>query len=133
MLVQQLLHRLSREIGRPVPRVEAGALEALQGHTWPGNIRELRNVLERAMLAAGSGAPVLRAGDLRLTASARRSASAPIPPTAETLKEVEWLHIQRVLEEEKGSVGRASKRLGIPRSSLYQKLKLREAAPGANS
>jgi DNA-binding NtrC family response regulator len=130
LLVQQLLHRLSREIGRPVPRVEADALEALQGHTWPGNIRELRNVLERAMLAAGSGAPVLRPGDLRLTASARRSALAPIPPTAETLKEVEWLHIQRVLEEEKGSVGRASKRLGIPRSSLYQKLKLRDAGGG---
>jgi DNA-binding NtrC family response regulator len=130
MLVQQLLQRLSREIGRPIPRVEAGALEALQGHTWPGNIRELRNVLERAMLAAGSGAQVLRAGDLRLTASTRRSASVQIPATAETLKEVEWLHIQRVLEEEKGSVGRASKRLGIPRSSLYQKLKLRDAAGG---
>jgi DNA-binding NtrC family response regulator len=127
MLVQQLLQRLSREIGRPIPRVESDALDALTAHTWPGNIRELRNVLERAMLAAGSGSPVLRAGDLRLTASTRRSASSvPIPPTAETLKEVEWLHIQRVLEEEKGSVGRASKRLGIPRSSLYQKLKLRE-------
>jgi DNA-binding NtrC family response regulator len=128
MLVQQLLQRLSREIGRPIPRVENDALEALQAHTWPGNIRELRNVLERAMLAAGSGAPVLRASDLRLTASTRRSAAAAtMPPAAETLKEVEWLHIQRVLEEEKGSVGRASKRLGIPRSSLYQKLKLREA------
>ena len=45
---------------------------------------------------------------------------------ARTLKETEWLHIQRVLEEEKGSVGRAAKRLGVPRSSLYQKLKLRE-------
>jgi DNA-binding NtrC family response regulator len=134
MLVQQLLNRLSREIGRPVPRIEADALEALQTHTWPGNIRELRNVLERAMLAAGAGgSPVLRAGDLRLTASTRRSAlSVQVPAMAETLKEVEWLHIQRVLEEEKGSVGRASKRLGIPRSSLYQKLKLRDT-PTASS
>jgi len=119
-LVQQLLHRLSREIGRPVPRVEADALEALTAHAWPGNIRELRNVLERAMLATSS---VLRVSDLRLVAAVRRSTA---PPAAETLKEVEWLHIQRVLEEEKGSVGRASKRLGIPRSSLYQKLKLRD-------
>ncbi len=129
MLVQQLLGRLSREIGRPVPRLEPDAVEALQAHAWPGNIRELRNVLERAMLAATS--PVLRAGDLRLSAVPRRSAALSVPPAAETLKEVEWLHIQRVLEEEKGSVGRASKRLGIPRSSLYQKLKLREA--GGNS
>jgi transcriptional regulator with PAS, ATPase and Fis domain len=119
-LVQQLLHRLSREIGRPIPRLEADALEALQAHAWPGNIRELRNVLERAMLAASS--PVLRSGDLRLNAAPRRSAplaaAAAIPASAETLKEVEWFHIQRVLDEEKGSVGRASKRLGIPRSSL---------------
>ena len=118
--------------GRPIPRVENDALDALTAHTWPGNIRELRNVLERSMLAAGTGSPVLRAGDLRLTASTRRAASAPVPATAETLKEVEWLHIQRVLEEEKGSVGRASKRLGIPRSSLYQKLKVRDTT-GANS
>jgi DNA-binding NtrC family response regulator len=123
MLVQQLLQRLSREIGRPIPRVEPEALEALQAHAWPGNIRELRNVLERAMLAATS--PLLRPGDLRLSTAPRRSAALALP-MAETLKEVEWLHIQRVLEEEKGSVGRASKRLGIPRSSLYQKLKLRE-------
>ncbi len=129
MLVQQLLGRLSREIGRAVPRIEADALDALQAHAWPGNIRELRNVLERAMLSATT--PQLRASDLRLNAAPRRPAPAAMPATAETLKEVEWLHIQRVLEEENGSVGRASKRLGIPRSSLYQKLKLRDA--GGNS
>jgi ActR/RegA family two-component response regulator len=70
-----------------------------------------------------------------LNAAPRRSAplaaAATIPASAETLKEVEWLHIQRVLDEEKGSVGRASKRLGIPRSSLYQKLKLRDAGPNS--
>ena len=119
-LVQQLLQRLSREIGRPVPRVEQDALDALAAHPWPGNIRELRNVLERTMLVATS--PTLRASDLRLNTSARKTPA----PAVETLKEVEWLHIQRVLQEEKGSVARASKRLGIPRSSLYQKLKLRD-------
>jgi DNA-binding NtrC family response regulator len=120
-LVQQLLHRLAREIGRPVPRVETDALDALAAHTWPGNIRELRNVLERAILVATS--PTLRASDLRLNTSARKTAA----PAVDTLKDVEWHHIQRVLQEEKGSVARASKRLGIPRSSLYQKLKLRDA------
>jgi DNA-binding NtrC family response regulator len=120
-LVQQLLHRLSREIGRPVPRLDQDALDALAAHPWPGNIRELRNVLERAMLVATS--PTLRPSDLRLNASVRKAAA----PAVDTLKEIEWLHIQRVLQEEKGSVARASKRLGIPRSSLYQKLKLRDA------
>jgi DNA-binding NtrC family response regulator len=119
-LVQQLLPRLAREIRRPLPVVEPDAMDALVAHSWPGNIRELHNVLERAILVASS--PVLRPADLRLNAAARKPASAPNG----TLKEVEWLHIQRVLEEEKGSVGRAAKRLGIPRSSLYQKLKLRD-------
>ena len=131
---QQLLEPTvaRRSAGRAAPRRRRGAQRSRR-YAWPGNIRELRNVLERAMLAASS--PVLRSVDLRLSASPRRSlpamAAATIPVTAETLKEVEWLHIQRVLDEEKGSVGRASKRLGIPRSSLYQKLKLRDA--GGNS
>jgi DNA-binding NtrC family response regulator len=119
-LVQQLLHRLGREIGRPVPRVEPEALDALALHPWPGNIRELRNVLERALLVTTS--PTLRAVDLRLNTSIRKASA----PAVDTLKDVEWHHIQRVLQEEKGSVARASKRLGIPRSSLYQKLKLRD-------
>jgi transcriptional regulator of acetoin/glycerol metabolism len=77
-------------------------------------------VLERALLVATS--PMLRASDLRLNTSVRKTAA----PAVDTLKDVEWHHIQRVLQEEKGSVARASKRLGIPRSSLYQKLKLRD-------
>jgi DNA-binding NtrC family response regulator len=124
-LVQQLLPQLAREIRRPAPVVDADAMDALVAHSWPGNIRELRNVLERAILVAAS--PVLRPADLRLNAVSRKSSPAPNG----TLKDVEWHHIQRVLEEEKGSVGRAAKRLGIPRSSLYQKLKLRD--PQASS
>jgi DNA-binding NtrC family response regulator len=119
-LAQQILQQLALEIRQPVPQLDANTMDALVAHSWPGNIRELRNVLERAMLVATS--PVLRPSDLRLNAAVRRPASA----TLGTLKETEWLHIQRVLEEEKGSVGRAAKRLGVPRSSLYQKLKLRE-------
>ena len=121
-LVQQLLQQLSREIRRPLPRIDADAMDALLAHTWPGNIRELRNVLERAMLVTTS--PALRLADLRLNTSIRRAAAAA---DGGTLKELEWRHIQRVLEEEQGSVARASQRLGIPRSSLYQKLKVRDA------
>jgi len=117
-----LLQELAREIRRPVPRIDPDAEEALVTHSWPGNVRELRNVLERAMLVATS--PVLHRSDLRLNATVRRS--SPSPNTG-TLREMEWVYIQRVLDEEKGSVGRAAKRLGIPRSSLYQKLKLHDA------
>ncbi|HZT78435.1 MAG TPA: sigma-54 dependent transcriptional regulator [Vicinamibacterales bacterium] len=126
MLADQIVQQLAREIGHPAPRIEADAIDALVAHSWPGNIRELRNVLERALLVTKSGP--LRADDLRLNAGARRPAAAT---EMETLREVEWQHIQRVLAEEKGSVGRASKRLGIPRSSLYDKLKLRDERPAS--
>ena len=50
ILTSVLLERLAREVGRPVPRLTERALRRLQGYAWPGNIRELRNVLERALI-----------------------------------------------------------------------------------
>jgi DNA-binding NtrC family response regulator len=95
------------------------ALDALQAYPWPGNVRELRNVLERAAVLAPG--PVLGPADLVFDVRARRAAG--VDDSALTLAEVERRHIERVL----GLVGRrvqaAAERLGIPRSTLYQKLK----------
>ena len=120
-LTAQLLQRLARDIRRPALHLDADAEAALMAHTWPGNVRELRNVLERAMLLASP--PAIRRSDLRLSAVNGRAGQAP----AGTLQEVEWQHIQRVLQEEGGSVTRAARRLGIPRSTLYQKLKVHDS------
>lgn len=122
-LTVQLLQQLARDIRRPAVRLEGDAEEALVAHSWPGNVRELRNVLERAMLLTPSG--IIRRSDLRLgtpNGNGRPAASAGTG----TLQEVEWQHIQRVLQDEGGNVGRAAQRLGIPRSTLYQKLKVHE-------
>jgi DNA-binding NtrC family response regulator len=95
------------------------AERALAAHPWPGNIRELRNVLERAVLL--SGRTLLAAGDLQLP---RASAAAPpADDSSLTLRELERRHIEAVLREERGHVERAARRLGIPRSSLYVKIK----------
>jgi len=125
-LTTQLMQRLARDIRRPVPQLEPDAEEALVNHSWPGNVRELRNVLERAMLLASS--PVIRRADLRLSTAGQRT-GAPSGPTS--LKEIEWAHIRRVLEDESGNVTRAATLLGIPRSTLYQKLKLQESRKGS--
>src|SRR4029453_11109298 len=98
--------------------LSAEALEALKDYAWPGNIRELRNVLERAVLLCGGRA--LGRADLRFEA---RAAPDPVVDTTLTLSEMEGRHIERVLEEERGRVEVAAQRLGIPRSSLYQKIK----------
>ncbi len=120
-LTAQLLQQLARDIRRPALHLDADAEAALVAHAWPGNVRELRNVLERAMLLATP--PAIRRGDLRLGAANGR----PTQVDGDTLEEVEWQHIQRVLQEEGGSVSRAAQRLRIPRSTLYQKLKVHDA------
>jgi DNA-binding NtrC family response regulator len=91
----------------------------LKEYLWPGNIRELRNVLERAVLLSGSS--VLGADDLyfdKLLAS-----EAEFSDSNMTLLEIEKHHIQRIIREEEGRIEQAARRLGIPRSSLYQKVK----------
>jgi DNA-binding NtrC family response regulator len=122
-LAAQLLQQLARDVRRAPARLDAEAEAALIAHPWPGNVRELRNVLERAILLTQS--EVLRCADLRLDRAkpAGRPAAAA---AAGTLDDAGWVHIQRALDDEQGHVGRAALRLGIPRSTLYQKLKARD-------
>jgi PAS domain S-box-containing protein len=125
VIARDMLARLSRELGRPRLDLTPDAEAALRTYAWPGNLRELRNVLERAVLLSSS--PVLRPGDLQFNHAMARALSPPPPcEGAEldvTLQELERGHIARVLAAESGHVERAARRLGIPRSSLYQKLK----------
>jgi DNA-binding NtrC family response regulator len=120
-LAQNLLDRLTDEWGREQASFTKAALLRLQNHGWPGNIRELRNVLERALLAAGGGC--LDEGDLDFAGSPRAGAAPGTAASHLTLREVERNHIALVLGEEGGHVERAAKRLNIPRSTLYQKIK----------
>lgn len=95
------------------------AVMNLQEHLWPGNLRELRKALERVLVSAGP--PRTDALDLELTAGPGSETSEG--PTHLTLKELERYYVLQVLYEEGGHVDRAAKRLDIPRSTLYQKLK----------
>ncbi len=98
------------------------ALRVLEQHSWPGNVRELRNCLERALLL--SDKPVLNASDLHLDPPRQRPLASNSDDVKDmTLAELERRHILRVLEREGGQVEAAAARLGIPRSTLYQKLK----------
>ena len=119
LLAHDLLERLCAERGRDRLMLDAGTTKALIDYTWPGNLRELRNVIERAVVLCEGRA--LRRRDLRFDGEFEQPR-----PTAEmshlTLEELERLHIAHVLEEERGRVEDAAKRLGISRSSLYHKI-----------
>ena len=118
ILAESLLEKLATNLGRGEVRLGEDCLEALQTYSWPGNIRELRNVIERAVLLSEQKTIGLK--DLHFDGTA---GSPAYLDSKLTLIELERQHIQRVLLEEKGRVESAARRLGVPRSSLYQKLK----------
>jgi DNA-binding NtrC family response regulator len=124
ILARQILDGFATDLGRRGLRLSPDAERALSTYSWPGNVRELRNVLERALLLCGRD--VLEPADLRFegpAAAAPAPAEAPASDTLLTLEEIERRHIERVLRDMGGRVAEASQRLGIPRSTLYQKIK----------
>jgi DNA-binding NtrC family response regulator len=101
------------------PSLASEAIDALQNYSWPGNLRELRNVLERAVLLAGSG--IIHAHDLPLPAAVRSVAAGD--DAALALEEVERRHIAAVLQRTNWHQGKAASLLGISAKTLYRKIR----------
>jgi DNA-binding NtrC family response regulator len=117
LLARSFIGRIGTELGRPGVRLSEGAEKALETRAWPGNIRQLRNVLEQAVLL--SERSVLEAEDLGDTSVP----SAPAPRPRASLAEAERQHIEAMLQEEKWSVPRTATTLGLSRSALYEKIR----------
>jgi DNA-binding NtrC family response regulator len=131
-------HLLARAARKPVEqvaeRLSAEAIDVLLDHEWPGNVREMVNVMEYANIISGGG-PILpdhlpqhiREGTPEretLSISDHVPAQAPrtSPPGARTLKEVELEHILKVVEKHKNKKQAAAEELGISLKTLYNKL-----------
>ena len=119
-LAQMLLQQARVEMGRLDVTLKADALDALERYGWPGNIRELKNVIERAVLLSGSRE--LSRRDLLF--DLQGSLAGGWQPEGEmTLEQVERKYIAWMLQQCHGKVVEAAKRLNIPKSTLYQKIK----------
>jgi DNA-binding NtrC family response regulator len=97
-------------------------MEALTRWRWPGNIRELENFLERAVILTRGSVLYVPLAELETSAAQEESALAESP----TLETAEREHILRVLREAKGQIGGddgAAARLGLKRTTLNSKLK----------
>ncbi len=114
-----ILDRLAADLGTASFEISQTALSALQGYAWPGNIRELSIVLERAVLVASDS--VLTERDLGFDLLSEQNLSSA--GQLRTLEEFERHYIHQILRKEGGHVESAARKLGIPRSSLYHKLK----------
>jgi len=116
LLADYFVQKYAQSMTRGVKGISADAMKMLEAYDWPGNARELRNVIERAI--------VLCSGD-EITA---RDLSFPFryrmkQPGGDTLEEVEKSHVTRILERADWNISHAATVLGIDRTTLYSKIK----------
>jgi len=119
MLVRHFVAKYAREMNKKIEDIPDEAMEAIARYSWPGNIRELQNFIERAVIL--SPGKVLRAPLGELLERTAAAASTNL----NTLEEAERSHILKVLGETNGVVGGrngAAQRLGLKRTTLIYKM-----------
>ena len=121
LLVHFFASKFAQQMKKGIERIPAKAMAALVAYSWPGNIRELQNLIERAIIL--SRGPVLEVSLAELKPPAEATTTSSV---AETLKAIERKHIVRVLDETNwvlsGATGAAA-RLGLPRTTLINKMR----------
>ncbi len=115
LLVDHFVRKFSLAMNKRITRVSVAAMNRLQQQPWAGNVRELENAVERAMVVGRE--PGLEEHDFILKSEAAANGSS------RTLEDIERAHILRVLEECGGNQSRAAEALDIDRVTLYHKLK----------
>ncbi|MCA9639317.1 MAG: sigma-54-dependent Fis family transcriptional regulator [Polyangiaceae bacterium] len=127
-LLSYWVRRLSVESGRPSPRIAASALEALLDYSWPGNVHELSQVVQRAILASDGASIQLNDLPIAVRQMFEESErdSGLFEPTRDDnvvpLRELERRAIAHALKVADGNVGHAARLLGIGRATLYRRL-----------
>lgn len=123
LLAEHFLSKFCHSQGRTPPKIGSEARRRLLSHNWPGNIRELRNLMERvAYLSEGN---TVKQEDLAIVPSAGdRDPVLEYPDLlTEATKEFQREHIQRAVDRHRGNVAAAAAKLGMHRSNLYRKMK----------
>lgn len=131
-LVQIFLQEYSNANEQPVPRLATEVMQALLEYSWPGNIRQLRNVIERLSILQEGGVVLFEHLPLSIrsqlsTQPVHSNGAAAIPspgqPTVTTLDEQEKVQIMETLQRTYGNKKAAAELLGISRGTLYNKLR----------
>lgn len=139
-LTQYFLEKYSVEHARPIEGIDTEAQALLMAHRWPGNIRELSNVLERAVVLNSSG--LIQKADLpmhlQMLASGAGVEAASVPAGEQvtislgmSLKEIEDLMIQKALQATGGDRSEAAKLLGVNERTIYRRISKKDASTEA--
>jgi DNA-binding NtrC family response regulator len=126
LLAGHFLEMFSAEMGMAAPVLAPEAVAWLSGYSFPGNVRELKNMIERALIA--SGGEMIRREHFQVLGSAvtapvrdGRVAVAAVADLSLNLEEAEQALIQRALEQTRGNVAEAARLLGVNRSRIYRR------------
>ncbi|MEO8160954.1 MAG: sigma-54 dependent transcriptional regulator [Arenimonas sp.] len=134
LIAAQLIADLSADYGLGEVALTPAALEWLSAQPWPGNVRQLRQVLERTLLLAGK--PLLDAGEFLDGEKARGDERIPGASPGHTgaahltLEQAERQMIEQVLAQHEGNISRVAKALGLSRAALYRRLEKHGLAAG---
>ena len=116
LLVDHFLEKFNIEMGKEIRGISEGAVRILMSNDWPGNARELRNVIERAVVVAKGN--IVTEADISLPSAASNGNHR-----TKSLEEIEKAHILVVLNENQWNIVRSAHALGIDRVTLYNKIK----------
>ncbi len=118
VLVRHYVEKYAQKMNKRIETISEETMAALCRHSWPGNIRELQNFIERAVILTPGDVLQIPVGDLKT--------SAPVSPnSSNTLEELEREHILQVLRETGAVIGGprgAAARLGMKRTTLLSKM-----------
>jgi len=123
MLVEYFVKRFSEKMGKPIRRIDRKTLDLCQRYYWPGNIRELQNIVERSVILAGSDTFSIDEAWLSIDERAEPESSGPL---TDNLQNQERKIIEAALAASKGKIAGsngAAAKLGIPPSTLDSKIK----------
>jgi two-component system NtrC family response regulator len=121
LLAEYFMHYFSAKVKKQITGLSDKLVEKLEGYNWPGNIRELKNIIERAVILADDS--ILDETLLPYEMQGPQAIQAGSQLSAFDLSSVEKLHIQRVLNHTRGNRAEAARLLNIGIATLYRKLK----------
>lgn len=129
-LLAQYFLRKHGTVNKQVEGISEEALDCLISYSWPGNIRELENAIERAVILAKE--PLIREENLFLSSGGTVSfGKESLPPGSRSLRKLERSLLATVLEETNWNLSKAAKILEISRTTLYSKIKKHKIAHGS--
>jgi len=115
-IAHYFLEKYARSMNKDVTDISPEAMKMLVQYNWPGNTRELRNTIERALVVVGKKNKI-EIDDLNLLFHSKAT------PPGDSLEEIEKAHVKRILEQSDWNISRSAETLKIDRVTLYNKIK----------